>query len=113
MKREEFWLGVCVYCVIALVGHLGPDFSKPSFFNEKITDFFHSRVPVAEVKSEISQPTIRSSRFDIVKGSKGIKGYVPVRSNKFRRNLMPSGKVGSDHEPGRFRKPVEPIGFYL
>jgi hypothetical protein len=113
MKSEEFWLGVSIYCVIALVGHLGPDFSKSSFLNKKITDFFHSRVPADEVKRETYFPTIRSARVDIVKCSKGIKGYVPVRSNKFRRNLMPSGKVGSDHKPERFKKPIEPIVFYL
>jgi hypothetical protein len=113
MKSEEFWLGVCIYCVIALMGHFAPGFSKDGFFNKKITDIFQLPVSVNEMKVGAVQLPVHTVKADIRKGSKGSLIYIHVRSNESRVKFLPPGQLGSNLLPRRFRKPIEPIAFSL
>ncbi len=116
MKREEFWLGVCVYLLIVIAGHLGPDLSKTAIFNKKIIDLFHSGIP-AEVGKRAPLGYAASPDHSVKLGeekwSKALLGTRHRNSVKYDLRLKDKGKGVPLTRPRPPREPVEPISFSL
>ncbi len=119
MKREEFWLGVCVYLLIVLAGHLGPDFSKIPFLNEKICLFLN---PKGSSFGEETNRMVKAKESFIntlaMKAPSDLKGssrYGQARPQKAssRFRLMLKGNSVQSKSQSPARGPVQPIAFYL
>jgi hypothetical protein len=114
VKREEFWLGVCVYLLIILAGHLGPEFTKIPFLNQKMADLFHlsaegKLAPPAAFKVSLGNPVEVTG----LKNPKRSGGYLPVQSSKVHSRLKAKGKGTPALSQGRAQGPVSPISFSL
>lgn len=117
MKREEFWLGVCVYLLIVLAGHLGPDFSKIGFLNERIGELF--RHPVQGTKEKLIAPmalqqkTGNSFASERLIGSKHSSGYLRAQAPKHSSDLKAKVKRAPYESTLPSHGPLAPISFSL
>jgi hypothetical protein len=117
MKREEFWLGVCVYLLIVLAGHFGPDLSKIPFLNEKISLFLSSSAPssgkkinsVAEPKESLGSIIAMRAPLDL----KETSHYAQPRPRKASSRFQLKGNGTPSKAQHPVRGPVQPIAFYL
>ncbi len=117
MKREEFLLGVCVYLLIILVGHLGPDFTKIPIFNEKLSDLFRKHSQVTSEKLALPMPLGQKGGNTWVsrdlKDPKRSGGYLRTHTSKYHPGLKAKGKIIPYESPLPSSRPIAPISFSL
>ncbi len=117
MKREEFWLGVCIYLLIILLGHMGPDFSKIPVVNEKLTEMFRSPVlTIGEKFSVPMKPHQTAMNTLLVKNAKTGKrtvGYFHAHSPKLQSTLKAKGSGNPYNLRRPAEGPISPISFSL
>ena len=117
MKREEFWLGVCIYLLIILAGHLGPDLSKIPFLNQRMTELFRNQDQARVEK--LGAPMTSKANFANSVAMKGQHipkrsgGYLAVQSAKFHSRLKTKGHETPSYSPRQAQGPISPISFSL
>jgi hypothetical protein len=117
VKRDEFLLGVCVYLLIILAGHLGPDLSKIPFLDQKLRGF--SRTPVQAAEEKLVTPVaikeIPGNSLSMIgpKNPKRSGGYLSVRSSKYHSILKPKGNGAPANVSHQAKGPISPISFSL
>lgn len=117
MKREEFWLGVCVYLLIILAGHLGPNFSKIPFLNQTFSELlrFHGQATEEKLASPMAFKANLGNSLAMkdLENLKRSGGYLPVQSSKFNSRLTTKGNGSLSSSPRQAHGPISPISFSL